>query len=51
MFTPADWAQLDAAFSHNSDPLTGQHLRDPSFDRLFTRIVMSAPAPIGAGNH
>ena len=51
MFTPADWAQLDAAFSHNSDPLTGQHLRAPSFDRLFTRIVMSAPAPIGAGNH
>ena len=45
----ADWAELDAAFANNCDPLTGQHPRDPAFDRLFTRIVMRAPAPIGVG--
>jgi hypothetical protein len=24
-------------------------VRDPMYDRLFTRIVMRAPAPIGVG--
>lgn len=45
----ADWRELDAAFASNCDPLTGQYPRDPVYDRLFTRIVMSAPAPIGLG--
>ncbi len=45
----ADWQELDAAFSTNCDPLTGQYPRDPAYDRLFTRIVMKAPAPIGLG--
>ncbi|MBX9818629.1 MAG: hemerythrin domain-containing protein [Burkholderiaceae bacterium] len=49
VLSDADWAELDAAFAHNCDPLTGQHLRDPAYDRLFTRIVMRAPAPIGVG--
>lgn len=44
----ADWAELDAAFAHERDPLAGGE-RDPSYDRLFTRIVMKAPAPIGVG--
>ncbi len=43
-----DWKQLDAAFQEHKDPLAGGE-RDPSFDRLFTRIVMTAPAPIGVG--
>ena len=43
-----DWAQLDAAFQANADPLAGGD-RDPTYDRLFTRIVMRAPAPIGVG--
>ena len=43
-----DWAQLDAAFSSHQDPLAGGD-RDPIYDRLFTRIVMKAPAPIGVG--
>jgi hemerythrin-like domain-containing protein len=43
-----DWAALDAAFSTHCDPLAGG-LRDPSYDRLFSRIVLSAPAPIGVG--
>ena len=49
VLSDADWAALDAAFASNSDPLTGQHPRDPAYDRLFTRIVMRAPAPIGVG--
>lgn len=44
----ADWAELNDAFAHHGDPLaTGSH--DPIYDRLFTRIVMRAPAPIGVG--
>jgi len=46
--TPGDWAELDAAFQATRDPLAGG-LRDPNYDRLFTRIVMTAPAPIGVG--
>lgn len=45
----ADWKALDAAFAINCDPLTGKYPRDPVYDRLFTRIVMRAPAPIGLG--
>lgn len=45
-----DWKELDAAFATNCDPLTGKYPRDPAYDRLFTRIVMTAPAPIGLGN-
>ena len=43
-----DWTQLDAAFQSKGDPLAGGD-RDPVYDRLFTRIVMRAPAPIGVG--
>lgn len=47
LLTEQDWDQLNAAFQ-NSDPLvTGDH--DPVYDRLFTRIVMRTPAPIGVG--
>jgi hemerythrin-like domain-containing protein len=47
LLTEQDWAQLNAAFQ-KSDPLvTGDH--DPVYDRLFTRIVMRTPAPIGVG--
>jgi len=45
----ANWEELDAAFATNCDPLTGKYPRDPAYDRLFTRIVMRAPAPIGLG--
>ena len=44
-----DWRALDAAFASNSDPLNERIPRDPQFDRLFTRIVMRAPAPVGLG--
>jgi hemerythrin-like domain-containing protein len=46
--SPADWAELDAAFEAHRDPLaSGVH--EPGYDRLFTRIVLSAPAPVGVG--
>jgi len=43
-----DWAQLNAAFHAKGDPFASGD-RDPVYDRLFTRIVMRAPAPIGLG--
>jgi len=46
----SDWQALDAAFAANRDPLTNQTPRDPQFDRLFNRIVMRAPAPVGLGD-
>ncbi|MDB5880718.1 MAG: hemerythrin [Ramlibacter sp.] len=43
-----EWDELEQAFRTDPDPLaTGMH--DSSYDRLFTRIVLSAPAPIGVG--
>jgi hemerythrin-like domain-containing protein len=50
VLTDADWKVLDAAFLQNRDPLTGSHAVDPVYDRLFTRIVRQAPAPIGLGD-
>ncbi len=44
-----DWAELDAAFTAHRDPLASTGARDPAWDRLFTRIVLKAPAPIGVG--
>jgi hemerythrin-like domain-containing protein len=49
VLSEADWKALDAAFASNCDPLTGKYPRDPAYDRLFTRIVTRAPAPIGLG--
>ncbi len=50
VLSAADWAELDAAFATNCDPLTGKYPRDPVYDRLFSRIVSEAPAPIGLGD-
>jgi hemerythrin-like domain-containing protein len=47
-FSAADWAELDAAFAANRDPLTG-HEPDESYRPLFSKIVLMAPAPIGLG--
>ena len=47
---PSDWRLLDAAFTTESNPLTGKYPREPLYDRLFTRIAMHTPAPIGLGN-
>jgi len=45
----ADWTAIDAAFAGNANPLAQGPARDPAYDRLFTRIVMRAPSPIGLG--
>ncbi|WP_298209543.1 hemerythrin domain-containing protein [Acidovorax sp.] len=44
-----DWAAMDAAFAANTNPLAPGKPRDVAYDRLFTRIVMRAPSPIGLG--
>ena len=43
-----DWAELDAAFLRNRDPLTG-HPPEDEYRGLFSRIVGMVPAPIGLG--
>jgi hemerythrin-like domain-containing protein len=48
VLTAQDWAELDAAFSTNCDPLTG-HEPGQDYRALFTRIVNIVPAPIGLG--
>jgi hemerythrin-like domain-containing protein len=48
LFTDADWAELDAAFAANRDPLTG-HEPEDGYRPLFRQIVNTAPAPIGLG--
>jgi len=49
VLTEEDWAELDAAFSANRDPLTG-HPPEADYRELFSRIVNSVPAPIGLGS-
>jgi hemerythrin-like domain-containing protein len=44
-----DWRVLDAAFAENADPLTGHHAPTQAYEKLFSLIVMRAPAPIGLG--
>ena len=46
--TAEDWKALDAAFEANRDPLTG-HPPSAEYEQLFSRIVRTAPAPIGLG--
>jgi hemerythrin-like domain-containing protein len=48
LLKPADWAELDRAFESERDPLAGG-VADPAYERLFTRIVMVMPAPLGVG--
>ncbi len=43
-----DWAELDAAFAANRDPLTG-HEPEDDYRALFSRIVNALPAPLGLG--
>jgi len=49
VLTDEDWKKLDAAFEKNCDPMSGSTPRDPLYDRLFTKIAMRAPEPIGLG--
>ena len=49
VLTAQDWAELDAAFAANRDPLTG-HEPEDDYRALFSRIVNSLPAPLGLGD-
>jgi hemerythrin-like domain-containing protein len=46
--TPADWDEIDDAFSGNADPLLDIKA-GTEYDALFRRIVHLAPPPIGVG--
>jgi hemerythrin-like domain-containing protein len=46
VLTSEDWAEIEAAFASNQNPLAGA---EEDYDELFQRIVMLAPAPIGLG--
>lgn len=48
VLTAQDWAELDAAFAANRDPLTG-HQPEDDYRALFSRIVNALPAPLGLG--
>lgn len=45
----SDWAEIDAAFEKNADPLTGKYPPTAEYENLFSLIVQRAPAPIGLG--
>jgi len=49
LLTADDWKEVDAAFRANRDPLAGAVPIDSTYNRLFTKIVTCAPAPIGVG--
>lgn len=42
-----DWDAIGEAFAGNRDPIAD--LREQDFERLYTRIVSLAPAPVGLG--
>ena len=44
----SDWAEIDAAFASNDDPLVGVKAGE-AYDALFRRIASLAPPPIGLG--
>jgi len=46
--TVGDWEQIDEAFLGHTDPLLGE-VPGTQWQRLFSRIVALAPAPIGVG--
>ena len=46
--TRSDWAEIDAAFADNNDPLLGAGARE-DYRQLFRTIVNLAPPPLGVG--
>lgn len=49
VLTEDDWAEMDAQFEKNADPLTGNYPPPAEYEQLFSLIVQRAPAPIGLG--
>lgn len=50
-FTAEDWAEAAAGFRENADPMggTGEPTTHEDFQRIFSKLVAAAPAPIGLG--
>lgn len=50
LLTPQEWRAIDMAFVSNRDPLGPQGVpRDPTYDRLFTRIALRVPGLVRVG--
>lgn len=47
---PADWAEINAAFLDNTDPVFGDKARE-EFRQLYHRVVSLAPESVGLGGH
>jgi hemerythrin-like domain-containing protein len=47
-FTEADWEEVAAGFRQNNDPMGGTR-EGEDFGRIFSKLVASAPPPIGLG--
>lgn len=47
--TDEDWAEIDAAFANNEDPIFGPKGRDET-RAMYSRIVNEAPSPFGFGD-
>jgi hemerythrin-like domain-containing protein len=45
-----EWQELENVFGASADPVASGATRNPAYDRLFSRIVQKAPAPIGVGD-
>lgn len=48
ILTTADWAELDAAFMLNRDPLT-RCAADDMYQPLFKRVLLTLASPPGLG--
>ncbi|WP_366945188.1 ATP-binding cassette domain-containing protein [Zoogloea sp.] len=48
VLTPADWAEIDAAFLDNDDPIFGSAAR-AEFRELFHKVASLAPVSVGLG--
>lgn len=49
LLSAEDWQQITAVLASHRDPFARGGPADAIYDRLFTRIVTAAPAPIGVG--
>lgn len=47
--TPEDWAEVDRAFIAEMEANSGKDGKSEDFSAMFSRLVASAPAPIGFG--
>ncbi len=50
LLAESDWAEIDARFSDNQDPVFGEQAR-AEFRELYHRVVSLAPESVGLGGH